>query len=43
MKLGLCKVCGAIATQTCQVCGSQVCIKHIKNYGCDICHGGKKI
>ena len=43
MKVGICQSCGGIATQTCQVCGSTVCVKCKTAAGCKICGGIKKI
>jgi len=43
MKLGICSVCGSVATQTCRVCGAVVCIKCMTTTGCKICEGKKKI
>jgi hypothetical protein len=43
MKLGICSVCGGIATQSCRTCGATVCIKCMTSTGCKICEGKKKV
>jgi hypothetical protein len=43
MKIGICKVCGSVATQSCKVCGATVCIKCTNASGCKLCEGAKKV
>ena len=43
MKLGICQVCGSVATQSCKVCGATVCIKCTTTVGCKLCEGKKKV
>ncbi len=43
MKIGICSVCGGIATQSCPVCGAVVCIKCRLPVGCKACEGKKKV
>jgi len=43
MKLGICQVCGSVATQNCRVCGAVVCIRCMIPAGCKICEGKKKV
>ncbi|MFB6199848.1 MAG: orotate phosphoribosyltransferase [Candidatus Nanohaloarchaea archaeon] len=40
MTRGVCEYCGEReATVSCEVCGSSICEKHKKEYGCKVCGG----
>lgn len=40
---GLCDYCNnREAITTCEVCGAKVCQEHKKEYGCEVCEGGKQ-
>jgi methionyl-tRNA synthetase len=39
----LCDYCNQKkATESCEVCGANVCSEHKLDYGCKVCDGGKK-
>ncbi|MFB6265827.1 MAG: hypothetical protein ABEI07_01955 [Candidatus Nanohaloarchaea archaeon] len=40
---GTCDRCGKVSENlaTCEVCGSTVCPEHKRDYGCEVCRGGK--
>ena len=40
---GLCDYCQEKkAVTSCEVCGSNVCREHTRDYGCDVCNGGER-